>query len=250
MKPRVWFGTMYSGENEFADCCHMISRQEGLGDVKQFVVKDMKEAPAHNALWSAWNEAKPNFDLFVKVDADTVLKDEHVVEGVWRLFETNPRVTGVQVKLHDFFTDAPISGLNFFSPRVVFNTSSNLWCDRVDTNHDVVLKGPTVAHLEPAGFHCKNPGIEQSFHFGAHRALKGQMDVIGRVYRAFVAQPNVPQRAIALLGAIAASTVPQLREGFDYSDVTFNETMASMLELDHLEATDRINRFAKLAGWT
>lgn len=198
--PRVFFGTMYSDESEFEESRQMIHSQKDLLEIKHVVIEGLEEREAHNILWQSWNSFKNDFDLFVKVDADTILGDEYSISRVWSLFRENPRVTGVQVRLKDYYTDDLISGLNFFSPAVVFKTSPSLYCDRVDTNHDIVLKGEIVEHLEPIGLHCKDPTLRQSFHYGLHRMLKNQKDVIRKVLVA----KREPAREYALLGAACA----------------------------------------------
>lgn len=200
MKPRVFFGTLYSNESEFEACKSTIQNQKNLESIYHHVIEGMKEKDAHNALWNSWESKKTNFDLFVKVDADTIIIDDEAISRVWKLFEENKRVTGVQLRLLDYFTDNLISGLNFFTPAVIFNISPDLYCDRVDTNHDVVLKGDFVKHLEPIGYHCKNPSLVQSFHYGLHRMLKNQRDTIRKVFLASREEP----RKFALLGAAYA----------------------------------------------
>ena len=203
MSPRVFFGTMYSGEAEFEQCKDAIYTQRGIESFQHAVIEGLPEKEAHNTLWKEWELSKDKFDLFVKVDADTILSDPEAVSRVWQLFSENPRVTGAQLRLFDFFTGDLIAGLNFFSPVVKFNTSPDLYCDRVDTNHDVVMKGASVKHLEPIGFHCKNPNDGQAFHFGLHRMLKGQSSTLRKVWDRWSEQRD-RARELALLGAAAA----------------------------------------------
>lgn len=225
-QPRVFFGTMNSGEGEFEKCCESISKQKDLQNNRHFVVSGLKEVEAHNTLWDAWESEKADFDLFVKVDADTILWDG-IVSQVWRgAFQADPRVTGVQLKLFDFFTEAPISGLNFFSPRVRFARSSGLYPDRVDSGHDVVLKGKDVEFLGFAGSHCSAPTEIQAFHFGFHRMLKGQYDVLRRVYDAWKRESTLSpdydkqKRTFALMGALQASL--NLPASANYDDTFFH----------------------------
>jgi hypothetical protein len=211
---------MYVKEGDFQACVARIRAQDGV-TVTHMIRADMAEKEAHNALWHGWREARANHDLFVKVDADTVLVSNHTLADIWALFAANPRVTGLQAPLHDYMTDGFINGLNSFSPRVVFNdTRDELYCDRVDTGHDVVLRGADLpASLTPAGYHCHRATAQQAFHFGLHRALKGQHDIIARVEHAYVKHHD-RIRAFALLGARAAPEFEQHRR-FNYGDAEF-----------------------------
>lgn len=249
-KPRVFVGTMYSREAEFCDSAQMVAQQQDLVSLYHHVVSDLPEAEAHNVLWSEWNRVKGNYDLFVKVDADTILRDYRAIADVWKLFE-NPRVTGAQLKLYDYFTDDLIAGLNFFTPQVVFNTSPELYCDRVDTNHDIVMKGPAVAGmgLEPIGLHCKNPSDVQAFHFGMHRTLKNQLPTLRAVYAAYL-RLGGRARALALVGAGVAQNE---RDVFAAQNSYGSEAMKKwtvILPSLHEEFIDTLaHSFAGKMGW-
>lgn len=222
--PRVFVGTMYTQEGEFLGCLKQIQAQKGVV-VSHVIIANMREKEAHNALWHAWRHQGPSHDLFVKVDADTVLASPNTLAQIWEQFKANPRVTGLQAPLHDYMTDSLINGLNAFSTRVVFNdTQDELYCDRqVDTNHDVVLREKDLPpSLIPAGFHCWNPTDEQAFHFGVHRALKGQKATIDKV-RAAWNRDHDRARAFALLGAWMSDRFATNRK-FNYTDELFRAT--------------------------
>lgn len=199
--PRVFVGTMYCGEGDYHDACEAILSQKGV-EVQHVIIANLPEKEAHNRLWHAWrNVQHDGFQMFVKVDADTVLMHDTVLLEFWKALSSNPRCTGIQAPLFDYFTNGNINGLNCFSPKVTFQDSTdNLFCDRrVDTGHDVVLRGSDVpALLTPAGKHCFKTHSLQAFHFGVHRQLKSQHDIIAKVR--------------------AAWKVEQREEGFDYTD--------------------------------
>lgn len=253
MKPRVFFGTMCSGEAEFEQCKDAIYGQRGLELFHHEVIEGLPEKEAHNELWTAWERAKPNFDLFVKVDADTILGDPEAVSRVWQLFSENTRVTGAQLRLLDFFTGDLIAGLNFFSPVVKFNTSPELYCDRVDTNHDVVMKGSKVRHLEPIGFHCKNPGDNQAFHFGLHRMLKGQTPTLHKVWNLYASDAEGKRaRQLALLGAVMANTRrDKYLAANSYTTEEYQWGFKSAVaSLSDPEVDDMLRSFAERMGWS
>jgi len=219
--PRIFIGTMYTQEGEFEGCLKQIQAQKGVA-VSHVIIAGMKEKEAHNALWHAWRQQGPSHDLFVKVDADTVLASTQTLALIWEQFADNPRVTGLQAPLHDYLTDSLINGLNAFSTKVVFNdTQDELYCDRqVDTNHDVVLREKDLpAQLIPAGFHCWNSTDKQAFHFGVHRMLKGQRPTMDRVRIAWNRDRD-RARAFALIGSLLAPRFAKDRK-FNYADPEF-----------------------------
>jgi hypothetical protein len=220
--PRVFVGTMYTQEGDFQQSLTAILAQEDVV-VSHVIISGLKEKEAHNALWNAWRHQGPHNDLFVKIDADTVLATTHTLRDFWDLFQTDPQITGAQAPLHDYFTDSLINGLNAFSTKVVFNdTKDELYCDRqVDTGHVRVVRGdelPLV--LRPAGLHCHHATERQAFHYGLHRMLKGQRTNIDLVAAAWTRDRD-RIRGFALLGADMAQLFVDNRR-FNYQDPEFN----------------------------
>jgi hypothetical protein len=225
-EPKIFVGTMWSGEAEFETCCAAITAQQGV-NISHHVISNLPELEAHNELWSSWNRAKSFFDLFVKVDSDTIISDPYKFRAIWETFKSNKRITGIQIPLHDYFTQKSIAGLNCFSPKVIFNmTTDKLYCDRVDTGHDLSLKGAAVDHLSPGGLHCAFPNKKQAFHFGLHRAMKNQRDKIKDTYLAWVHHKD-DARAWALIGAMYAQT--DLKNSFNYTDNQFNDVIDNLV---------------------
>jgi hypothetical protein len=201
-QPRIFIGTLASGEAELNACCAAIASQQSVV-VTHHIIHDQPEFEAHNQLWAAWDRAKPDHDLFVKVDADTVLNRPTALAEIAALFKT-PDITGAQILLHDYFTDDLISGLNCFSCDVVFKPAkTRLYADHSDSGHKTILKGSCVAHLAPIGWHGQNPHPRQAFYYGFHRKLKNQHDTIARVAYAWQ-QHQDDARAWALAGAASA----------------------------------------------
>lgn len=215
--PKVFVGTMYCGEGDFDLSTVSIATQVGV-DVERLVISNLPEKEAHNALWAAWRERQSSFDCFLKVDADTVLAHPNVIASYIELLK-NPDITGIQAPLADYFTDDLINGLNCFSPKVTFrDTADDLFCDRhVDVDHNVVIASHEVPNvLRPAGLHCHYTKDIQAFHFGVHRALKGQASVIEKVRRAWTKHKD-RQRGLAILGARSAAQFSKTRR-FNYND--------------------------------
>lgn len=237
-EPLVFVGTMYSGEGDFTSCCRAILTQKGA-QIQHYVIANQPEKIAHNLLWAAWRSVQhTGFDMFLKVDADTVLANDEIVSRYWQLMNSNPRITGIQAPLHDYFTDGHINGLNCFSPKVTFNdTVDPLYCDRrVDVDHDLVIGSDLVpSTLRPAGLHCHEANEKQAFHYGFHRALKNQVDVLSRVRAAWHHHGNDRLRGLALLGARASRQHPT---SFNYDDSAFRQLFQDACEqYDELSAT-------------
>jgi hypothetical protein len=233
--PRVFVGTMHCGEGDYPECVKAVENQRGV-DVTHIVIADLPEREAHNRLWQAWRDAKNDHDLFVKVDADTVLRSPDTLRLIYEQFFHDPRVTGLQAPLHDYMTDRHINGLNAFSPRVTFNdTKDDLFCDRaVDTGHDVVLRGGLLPlDLVPAGYHCHHASEIQGFHYGVHRMLKGQVVTLDQVFNAWTRYHD-RVRLFALVGAHMSIRFVNNRR-YNYTDPEFkeayNETVAQYDEL-------------------
>jgi hypothetical protein len=227
VEPRVFVGTMYCGEGDYSKCLEAIAAQDGVV-IKHISISDLPEKDAHNKLWQSWRDVKQDFDMFVKIDADTVLTHRTVLLEFWKMMQKNPRITGIQAPLLDYFTDGHINGLNCFSPKVTFRDSADeLFCDRqVDIDHDIVIKSEGVPPpLRPAGFHCYHSSPVQAFHFGLHRALKNQTQVIELVHQAWK-RYNDRLRALAFIGATYAPVFNV--GGFNYKDERFQNVFEAV----------------------
>jgi len=208
MSTRVFVGTLRCNEGDYDRCIDAIKNQKNV-NVTHVVFSDLPEKEAHNRLWQAWRDVKDQYQMFVKVDADTVLYNENVLNELWKLMQENPRVTGIQAPLLDYFTMGYINGLNCFSPKVTFrDTVDTLFCDRgVDVDHDIVIKANSVPEtLRPAGWHCFHATPVQAFHYGLHRTLKRQTSTMALVRQAWSKTPDTC-RTFALLGGMMAKTI-------------------------------------------
>lgn len=223
MKPRIFVGTLYVCEGDYLECSRIIKAQKDV-HVTHHIVVGMQEKAAHNALWDAWNSAKFDHDLFIKVDADTVVRDETTFSKIWSLFDAEPRLTGIQAPLHDYMTDDLIFGLNVSSPKVIYAPSLNgLYCDRgVDSGHDVVFRTDKLPpELVPAGYHCHYSTEMQAFHYGVHRSLKNQHDTMAKVRKAWKKSKD-RVRGFALFGEAMASQFSN--ENHNYEDLFFQHS--------------------------
>ena len=245
-KMRIFVGTMYSGEEEFEKSRECITSQKNV-EITHFIIDSLPEYEAHNTLWNKWNSCKNNFDTFIKVDADTIIDDREMFSKIGAEFQKNPRLTGMQIPLHDYFTDGPILGLNCFSPKVVFTPAkSKLHADHADSGHDIVYRNEQVSHLAPAGRHCAYPNNKQAFHYGLHRMKKNQRETIIRVYKAWK-ELGGNGRLLALYGARAAATS---NPEHDYGTEGFSLAFAKLMNegiFENRNLTD-LHAFMRMLG--
>lgn len=194
--------TLEAGEAEFQECVSAIEKQK-LIEFEHVVVRGLNERSAHKSLVSIWQSRREQFDYMVKVDADTVLSSDKALASMSDLMQRE-HASGLQVKLLDYFSQELISGLNMFSREVRFKAKiPRLKPDQIDFGHSKVLKGLTVAHLEPIGLHGKNPFPKQSFFFGYHRWLKGQAQILKKCFDQWQIHGD-EARKWALIGALSA----------------------------------------------
>jgi hypothetical protein len=217
---KVFVGTMEHGESDFSMCKESIKMQSGV-EITHHIVSNLPEKEAHESLFTAWNEAKTTHDLFLKVDADTVLFHNEVIRNYISIFEKNERVTGVQAWLHDYMTDRYIFGLTCLRNTVNVATQVNkLYPDRADTGHDIVLRGNDLPkELIPAGKHCWYSSETQAFRYGFHRGKKKQKDILTSVFSAWEKNGFDDLRGLCLMGFKLSS----LYNNVDYSDAEFRE---------------------------
>lgn len=220
---RVFVGTMESGESDWALCKEAIAQQAGV-DFYHHIVSGMNERDAHIALYSEWISRRCEFDLFLKVDADTVLSHDGVIACYVELFKKEKRLTGVQAWLHDFMTDSKIFGLNCMRNNVIITArKDSLYYDRVDSGHDIIMRGDSLPDsINPAGLHCHSASEMQAFRYGIHRSLKNQTDIRDRVHAAWNENGRDRIRGMALIGFKFASEC----RAYNYTDKDFTDSFS------------------------
>ena len=168
---RIFVGTLYAGENELEECADAINRQKGV-TFEHVIFKNLGNKEAADTLYRTFMDRSSEFDLLIKVDADTVLGDDHLFSNISQKFREHDWLDLLEIRLHDFFSDHLIWGLNSFRSTVKWKPAQeNLFID----DFPPVSKDRRIGscpELEPAGIHCKNPSPLQAFHFGVHKALK------------------------------------------------------------------------------
>ena len=206
----IFVGTLYNGEAEFDKHLEALSNQVNI-EIHHHVIKNLSELKAHKKLWSDWQTNRSKFDLFVKVDADTILNRNSALFEISKLFD-DPTVTATQIRLMDYYSNSLINGLNAFSPSVKFsNKSKRLFPDRVDFNHNKILLSDSTQSLEPIGFHCLFPNNRQAFYYGYRRMLKKQYSILKLVAKEWIINQD-ESRLWAIRGAQTAKKLIYLNK--------------------------------------
>jgi len=110
---KILVGTLYSGENEYEECLKAIRAQTDVV-FEHIVIENKPELEAHCLLFSSFLERSSEFELLVKVDADTVLNSPNLFNNIVARFEADPGLEVLSIALHDFFTDELINGLQTY----------------------------------------------------------------------------------------------------------------------------------------
>ena len=168
---KILVGTLFCGEHEFDRCVESISRQT-LPATEHLVIRNRPDREAHQALYGGFFGRREEFDLLIKVDADCVICRDDFFAKVAATFRSRPDLRLLEVKLHDWYTDRPMSGINIYHRDLDYRPSG----DGVFTDRFAV--DPSVVHrdrkqLAPAAMHCPDPSPWHAFHFGVHRGVKG-----------------------------------------------------------------------------
>ena len=214
---KVFVGTLHSNEGDFEECCKAIKSQIDV-EVTHHVISGLNEKDAHNALWTAWRDNQTSHDLFVKVDADTVLTTPSILSEIHKTL-IREEATGLQAPLHDYMTNQLIIGLNAYTPQVQFlETQDKLYCDRgMDNGNTKIIRGAVLPEtLRVVGLHCHKATNLQGFRYGTHRAMKTQDAEVQKLIWAW-RKFNDRVRGLGVIGSLLAPRLWKLGHA-DYTD--------------------------------
>ena len=203
---RILVGTLYSGENEFEECLAAIQSQT-YHNFDHLVIKDLPQHLAHKKLFSHFMANSTQYDLLIKVDADTVLNSNELFYQIVQKFDQNSWLDVLVIAIDDFFTARRIAGLLICRNTVTWNF------EKETAFPDVPNMAPDryffdTTDLAPAAIHCKNPSPFQSFHYGVHRGIKSLQRIhstthwsgIQNVWKNFLETKDV-RMGLAVIGA-------------------------------------------------
>jgi hypothetical protein len=157
--------TMYCGEPDLPHHLKAMS-QQGV-EVDHRIISYKREVDAHNAVYSAFNEASSEW-IRAKIDADVVL-----TPGMLARIEV-PDNMWLDPQTHDYFTDKPLhAGVAIYGSSIRFRVQTDaLKCDR-----NVIIPPVNQHGIGVIGTHAAYADEFTGFHFGFHRGLKSQLPV-------------------------------------------------------------------------
>jgi|688.fasta_scaffold456499_1 hypothetical protein len=190
--------TLYNKESEFDSCLKKIKSQSNV-QIEHHIIANLSEYNAHVNLVDYINSSKMDFNFIVKIDADSILKDNSSLSRVFDLIYSR-KAHGASLKMFDYYSESLITGMNFFTPKVEFiKPRKFLFPDRIDIPNGVILRGKDVQHLEPIAQHCEFPSNMQAYFYGYRRALKQQKEIMQLVGKSYLRKFD-EARAWALIG--------------------------------------------------
>jgi hypothetical protein len=166
---KILVGILYCGENEWSECERSIAQQT-LPAAGQFTLAWLPNRQAHQKLYETFESHRDEVDLFLKIDADMVLRKSNLFENIAAFFLDQPSVDHLEVAVYDHFLEENIFGLNCFRNTIARKDRNNaIFTDACFTGK---RKQRDTDSLAPAADHCPDPSRFQSFHYGVHKAVK------------------------------------------------------------------------------
>jgi hypothetical protein len=167
---RILVGTLYCGENEFGALKQSL-RDQTYPHWEHVVYKNLPNKEAHDRLYRTFMEEQDEFDLFLKLDADMVLRSDEGLEQIVRMFGEDPNLDHLTLAVRDWYSDSLIEGLHTFSDRARWETGDE---SRFVDPSPLIPGKRRKLWTDPAPVvdHSPNPSPFQAFRFGVHRALK------------------------------------------------------------------------------
>ncbi len=167
---KLLIGTLYSGENEFEECLSSLKSQN-FKNWDHFVLEGLPNKDAHEQLYDKFMASCNDYDLFLKLDADMVFVDNHVLEKIVNLFTDTKDLDHGEFAVKDWYSDSLIMGVHVTTSRATWEkTDDQLFVDPYPR-----VPGKRVRQwdgIAPFILHSPNPSPFQAYHFGVHRALK------------------------------------------------------------------------------
>jgi len=244
---KLLVGTLYSGENELQECLKSI-RAQCYTNYDHILIENLPEREAHYQLYKTFLDHTQEYELLVKVDADTVLISEHLFEKIIDRFSSEPSLEVLSIGLHDFYTDTIINGLQISRNTVRWDfTKNSIFTDIpiLDPQHYVF----DTTQLSPAGEHSPNPSIPQAFHYGVHRGIKSIQKIhstthwanMQKVWHHFLQTRDV-RLGFAVLGAELVYAGTFNRKDQDYTNPRMGEVLCTYKGMDAKQLEREIRR--------
>jgi len=251
---KILVGTLFSGENEYDACLEAI-RKQSFQNFDHMLIENLPELEAHNKLYRAFIDHADEYELLIKVDADTVLLSEDLFARIVEKFAENQWLEVMNIGVLDFFTDEMIpAGIQIYRNTVRWDFSKDT------VFPDVPVMDPQrylydKTELAPAATHCQDPSVPQSFHYGVHRGLKSvqkkhssfHWKTIEKVWQKFL---NTQDRRLgfAVLGAELMYSGVFGREDQNYTNPRMDQALSVYLDYSSTELKREIQRL-RMQHW-
>jgi hypothetical protein len=252
--PRILIGTLYVDENE-RDSCERALAGQGYRDWSLRVFSGLENREAHRQLYQYFMDNRDKYELFIKLDADMVLRSPDSLALIVNEFKKNDNPDHVVFYVHDWISGLQIIGLHVFSNRVSWRmTDEQLFVDPDPMRpgaKKVIENFPS-----PIADHSPNPSPFQAFRFGVHRASKilqsgrwwvdsAQADfqwrLLTHVHDTWKREGD-RRRVLALLGAqwVLTAHLKGARDG--YTGDTVLQAYRSIEQLDDQSLAEHLSR--------
>jgi len=229
---KIYVGTLYSGENEFDECVAAIQSQT-YKNFDHFVFKNLPNKEAHVTLFKSFLSRAEEYDILVKVDADTVLSYDTLFEKVVHKMQQNNWLDVFSIAVHDFFCGQMLNaGFAVYRNTVRWNfEKETMFVDIPEVAQNRYFFDDK--ELAPAAIHCKNPSPYHAFHYGVHRGFKSIQQIHSTTHWALMEKTwgnfqktRDPRIGLAVLGRELVYAGQLKKSDVDYT----NPRMATILE--------------------
>lgn len=212
---KVFVGTLYSGENEFAESRASVVAQTYEG-VTHEIIEYLPNKEAHDTLYARFMSLQDEYDVFIKLDADMVFRDHRSVEKIVSFFRKHPKLDHLILTVHDYYTDTSLFGIHCYSNRCRWKPSGEeLFVDpfpqiggeriklsaaKPDSNLVNHAFGQTEKSAYAFGYHKVSKVVQQGRYSTNYKMLSSHWRNIELLVRAYLASRD-PIRLVAISGA-------------------------------------------------
>lgn len=251
---KILVGTLFSGENEYAACLEAI-RKQSFQNFDHMLIENLPELEAHNKLYRAFIDHADEYELLIKVDADTVLLSKELFARIVEKFEQNQWLEVMNIGVLDFFTDEMIpAGIQIYRNTVRWDFSKDT------VFPDIPIMDPQrylydKTELAPAATHCQDPSNLQAFHYGVHRGLKSIQKIhstshwksLQKVWQHFLRSKDI-RLGFAILGAELVYRGTFNREDQNYTNPHMDQVFEQYNDLNAEQLISTIRKM-RLISW-
>ena len=183
-RPKVLAGILYSGEPTLSRAIGALEAQQDI-DLRIVLIGGFDEWEAHRRLYRTFNETGTDVDMFVKVDADMVIRSERLIAAAFATFRAAEELDQLTINVDDWLSGRSLSGLHVWRGDVRWAESvPHLFTDQVETTVSRKLRIPRSSVSLVS--HAPDPSPEQVARFVARRMLKARSVASGRTASRYV----------------------------------------------------------------